>query len=162
MSPAADKSSDAFRTISEAAEELDLQQHVLRFWETRFTQIKPLKRGGGRRYYRPDDMDFLRGLKHLLHGERYTIKGVQKIIKDNGIKAVQMVWKTGQVVMPATPAPGPGGAPKPAATVSTGPLPAVAPAAVPRALAGNARSQLEAALAELNECRRLIGEACAA
>ncbi|MGL5116780.1 MAG: MerR family transcriptional regulator [Beijerinckiaceae bacterium] len=83
-----DKAPDAFRTISEAAEELDLPQHVLRFWETRFPQIKPLKRGGGRRYYRPDDLAFLRGLKSLLHDERYTIKGVQKIIKEQGVKAI--------------------------------------------------------------------------
>jgi DNA-binding transcriptional MerR regulator len=162
MSPAADKASDAFRTISEAAEELDLQQHVLRFWETRFTQIKPLKRGGGRRYYRPDDMDFLRGLKHLLHGERYTIKGVQKIIKDSGIKAVQTIWKEGGA-SPA-PVPVPQAVPKPAASLSSTPLSAMmmAPVRNPSVTPGNARSQLEAALAELTECRRLIAQARAA
>lgn len=79
-----DKSPDAFRTISEVAEELDLPQHVLRFWETRFTQIKPLKRGGGRRYYRPSDVDLLKGIRHLLYEEGYTIKGVQKILRENG------------------------------------------------------------------------------
>ncbi len=156
MTPAGEKASDAFRTISEAADELDLQQHVLRFWETRFTQIKPLKRGGGRRYYRPDDMDFLRGLKHLLHGERYTIKGVQKIIKDNGIKAVQTIWKDGS----AAPAPAP--IAKPVAPASSVPVPVTAPASIPRALPGNASSQLEAALAELTECRRLIAQSRAA
>lgn len=82
------KSPDAFRTISEVAEDLDLPQHVLRFWETRFSQIKPMKRGGGRRYYRPDDVDLLRGIQHLLYGEGYTIKGVQRILKDNGNKYV--------------------------------------------------------------------------
>ncbi len=81
-----DKSPDAFRTISEVAEDLDLPQHVLRFWETRFTQIKPLKRGGGRRYYRPGDVDLLRGIRHLLYDEGYTIKGVQKILRDNGVQ----------------------------------------------------------------------------
>jgi DNA-binding transcriptional MerR regulator len=84
-----DKSPDAFRTISEVAEDLDIPQHVLRFWETRFTPIKPLKRGGGRRYYRPDDLDLLRGIKHLLYGEGYTIRGVQRILKEHGIKSVQ-------------------------------------------------------------------------
>ncbi len=89
------KAPDAFRTISEVAEELDLPQHVLRFWETRFAQIKPMKRGGGRRYYRPDDVDLLRGIRHLLYGEGYTIRGVQRILKDEGIKFVQAVWHTG-------------------------------------------------------------------
>jgi DNA-binding transcriptional MerR regulator len=82
------KGPDAFRTISEVAEELDLPQHVLRFWETRFTQIKPMKRGGGRRYYRPDDVDLLRGIRRLLYGEGYTIKGVQRILKEQGARHV--------------------------------------------------------------------------
>jgi len=90
-----DKSPEAFRTISEVADDLDLPQHVLRFWETRFQQIKPLKRGGGRRYYRPDDVDLLRGIRHLLYGEGYTIRGAQRILKDHGIKFVQHVWKPG-------------------------------------------------------------------
>src|SRR5580658_3379729 len=83
-----DKSPDAFRTISEAAEDLDLPQHVLRFWETRFPQIKPLKRGGGRRYYRPEDVELLRAIKRLLYGEGYTIKGVQKLLKEQGSQAL--------------------------------------------------------------------------
>jgi DNA-binding transcriptional MerR regulator len=83
-----DKSPDAFRTISEAAEDLDLPQHVLRFWETRFPQIKPLKRGGGRRYYRPEDVGLLRVIKQLLYGEGYTIKGVQRLFKEQGARAV--------------------------------------------------------------------------
>jgi DNA-binding transcriptional MerR regulator len=90
-----DKAPDAFRTISEVADELDLPQHVLRFWETRFAQIRPMKRGGGRRYYRPDDVDLLRGIRHLLYGEGYTIRGVQRILKDHGIKFVQTVWQAG-------------------------------------------------------------------
>jgi DNA-binding transcriptional MerR regulator len=84
-----DKAPDAFRTISEVAADLDIPQHVLRFWETRFTQIKPMKRSGGRRYYRPDDVDLLRGIRRLLYGEGYTIRGVQRILKEHGIKAVQ-------------------------------------------------------------------------
>ncbi len=84
-----DKAPDAFRTISEVAGDLDIPQHVLRFWETRFTQIKPMKRSGGRRYYRPDDVDLLKGIRRLLYGEGYTIRGVQRILKEHGIKSVQ-------------------------------------------------------------------------
>ena len=79
-----DKSPDAFRTISEVAEQLDLPQHVLRFWETRFNQIKPLKRGGGRRYYRPQDVELIKGIRTMLYDQGYTIKGVQKLLRDNG------------------------------------------------------------------------------
>jgi DNA-binding transcriptional MerR regulator len=82
-----EKSADAFRTISEVAGELDLPRHVLRFWETRFPQIKPLKRAGGRRYYRPRDMEVLRAIKHLLYGQGYTIKGVQRVLKEEGAGA---------------------------------------------------------------------------
>jgi DNA-binding transcriptional MerR regulator len=81
---AMDKSPDAFRTISEVAEDLDLPQHVLRFWETRFTQIKPMKRGGGRRYYRPQDVELIKGIRHMLYDQGYTIKGVQKLLRENG------------------------------------------------------------------------------
>jgi DNA-binding transcriptional MerR regulator len=84
-----DKAPDAFRTISEVADDLDIPQHVLRFWETRFAQIKPMKRSGGRRYYRPDDVDLLRGIRRLLYSEGYTIRGVQRILKEHGIKSVQ-------------------------------------------------------------------------
>ena len=84
-----DKAPDAFRTISEVADDLDIPQHVLRFWETRFAQIKPMKRSGGRRYYRPDDVDLLRGIRRLLYGEGYTIRGVQRILKEHGIASVQ-------------------------------------------------------------------------
>jgi len=98
-----DKSPDAFRTISEVAEDLDLPQHVLRFWETRFSQIKPLKRGGGRRYYRPDDVELLKGIRHLLYGEGYTIKGVQRILKEQGPRHVMQVRH--EEVHPVPPAP---------------------------------------------------------
>jgi DNA-binding transcriptional MerR regulator len=89
------KAPDAFRTISEVADDLDLPQHVLRFWESRFHEIKPMKRGGGRRYYRPDDIDLLRGIRHLLYGEGYTIRGVQRILREQGSKFVQAVWQEG-------------------------------------------------------------------
>ena len=83
-----EKSVDAFRTISEVAGDLDLPQHVLRFWETRFPQIKPMKRGGGRRYYRPDDVELLKGIQYLLYVKGFTIKGVQRILKENGARFV--------------------------------------------------------------------------
>ena len=82
------KAPDAFRTISEVAEQLDVPQHVLRFWETRFSQIRPMKRAGGRRYYRPQDVDLLRGIRKLLYDDGYTIKGVQKILREHGIAHV--------------------------------------------------------------------------
>ena len=82
------KSPEAFRTISEVSEYLSLPQHVLRFWETKFAQIKPIKRGGGRRYYRPEDIELLKGIKYLLYNDGYTIRGVQKVIKENGAKKI--------------------------------------------------------------------------
>lgn len=94
------KAPEAFRTISEVADELDLPQHVLRFWETRFRDIKPMKRGGGRRYYRPDDIDLLRGIRHLLYGEGYTIRGAQRIIREQGVRFVQEVWREGAAQPP--------------------------------------------------------------
>jgi DNA-binding transcriptional MerR regulator len=90
-----EKAPDAFRTISEVADEIDVPQHVLRFWESRFSHIRPMKRGGGRRYYRPDDVDLLRGIRHLLYGEGYTIRGVQRILREHGGAFVQNVWRVG-------------------------------------------------------------------
>jgi DNA-binding transcriptional MerR regulator len=90
-----DKAPGAFRTISEVADEIDVPQHVLRFWESRFTQIRPMKRGGGRRFYRPEDVDLLRGVRHLLYGEGYTIRGVQRILREQGVAFVQDVWRAG-------------------------------------------------------------------
>jgi DNA-binding transcriptional MerR regulator len=95
-----DKAPDAFRTISEVAEEISVPQHVLRFWESRFSQIRPMKRGGGRRYYRPDDVDLLRGVRHLLYGEGYTIRGVQRILREEGVAFVQSVWRAGSAPPP--------------------------------------------------------------
>ena len=82
------KSSEAYRTISEVSEEIAVPQHVLRFWETKFPAIKPLKRGGNRRYYRPEDVALVRAVNRLLYTEGYTIRGVQKLLKDRGVKAV--------------------------------------------------------------------------
>jgi len=82
------KSKDAFRTIAEVADELNVATHVLRFWETKFPQIQPMKRNGGRRYYRPDDVELVRKIKYYLYDKRYTIEGVQKVIKEKGLKAL--------------------------------------------------------------------------
>ena len=90
-----EKSPEAFRTISEVSEQLDVPQHVLRFWEAKFAQVKPLKRAGGRRYYRPDDIDLLKGIRALLYKEGLTIKGVQKVLREQGVKQVAEVGRLG-------------------------------------------------------------------
>lgn len=103
-----EKSAQAFRTISEVAEELDLPQHVLRFWETKFRQVSPMKRGGGRRYYRPEDVELLRRIKSLLHTEGYTIKGVQRLLSQGGVNSLpEAVSATAAapVATSATPSP---------------------------------------------------------
>jgi DNA-binding transcriptional MerR regulator len=178
-----EESPDAFRTISEVAEEVNVPQHVLRFWESRFAQIRPLKRGGGRRYYRPDDVDLLRGVRHLLYGEGYTIRGVQRILREEGISFVQNVWRAG-AQQPPPEAQEDGaeerdgaerdgaerGAARPDEPSFSGLLPSSpsarepAPTAVaaPRRRINDAdRHQLQAALDELVTCRRLISAALA-
>lgn len=157
-----DKAPDAFRTISEVAEDLKVPQHVLRFWETRFSQIKPMKRAGGRRYYRPDDVALLRGIHHLLYGEGYTIRGVQRILRDQGPKFVQSVWQPGA----EQPMHGPvdDDVEQPEEAVSE---PQAAAAARPQATPAAIRAQmsredlrrLQATLFELSECRRLLDNA---
>ena len=98
------KSPEAFRTISEAAEELDVPQHVLRFWETKFSFIRPMKRAGGRRFYRPQDLAVLQGVRRLLHDEGYTIKGVQKLHKEQGLrKLLALAQVESAAVPPGTP-----------------------------------------------------------
>ncbi|HEV2513069.1 MerR family transcriptional regulator [Bosea sp. (in: a-proteobacteria)] len=177
------KSPDAFRTISEVAEDLDIPQHVLRFWETRFSQIKPLKRGGGRRYYRPDDVALLKGIRRLLYGEGYTIKGLQRILKEQGPRYVQAIGRGGEIVgsnAPTQPsavahmAPPPGEA-MPAAQPAQHhqPAPAMEPgfaakallSSLPRAaqplVGADDLAFLKATLSELIECRRLLHGALA-
>jgi DNA-binding transcriptional MerR regulator len=143
-----EKSPDAFRTISEAAEELDLPQHVLRFWETRFSTIKPLKRGGGRRYYRPEDVMLLKGIRHLLYDQGFTIKGVQRIIKDKGARHVIAIGEGGPLPTAATPA-------------GKMELAAIAPPAgsEPRVLDDADREKLNGVLRELLECKRILERA---
>ncbi len=91
------KSPSAFRTISEVANELEVPQHVLRFWESKFSQVRPLKRGGGRRYYRPEDVELLRRIRALLYDDGYTIKGVQKLLRENGRRPVGGPGRPSQV-----------------------------------------------------------------
>jgi DNA-binding transcriptional MerR regulator len=118
-----DKSPEAFRTISEVAETLDVPPHVLRFWETRFVQVKPVKRGGGRRYYRPEDVRLLRGIRGLLYDDGMTIKGVQKILRERGIRHVIGLGTVegGEVEIEEVPAPAPA-APPPAAAKPAAPV----------------------------------------
>lgn len=92
------KSAAAFRTISEVSEELNVPQHVLRFWETKFTQVRPMKRGGGRRYYRPEDIELLRGIRDLLYQEGFTIRGVQKLLREGGVAALENGAPSGATV----------------------------------------------------------------
>jgi DNA-binding transcriptional MerR regulator len=152
-----DKSPDAFRTISEVAEELDLPQHVLRFWETRFNQIRPLKRGGGRRYYRPDDVDLLQGIRRLLYDEGYTIKGVQRILRGEGTRFVQAVGRGEQPVERATePGAAPHEAVDEAAEVPAEAEPRAAETRQTYLLAPELRALLHGALDELTECERVL------
>ena len=97
------KSATAFRTISEVSDALDVPQHVLRFWETKFSQVKPLKRGGGRRYYRPEDLAVLRGIRKLLYTDGYTIRGVQRLLKQGGVKAFLEDEGTAAASVPVRP-----------------------------------------------------------
>lgn len=99
-----EKSPDAFKTISEAADELGIEQHVLRFWETKFTQIKPMKRRGGRRYYRPEDMEVLHKVKHLLYKEGYTISGAKKAMGQKAGNVLEFPFDNDETITPSKPA----------------------------------------------------------
>jgi DNA-binding transcriptional MerR regulator len=160
---AVEKSPDAFRTISEAATELRVPQHVLRFWETRFTQIKPMKRAGGRRYYRPGDMEILNGIRALLYDEGYTIRGVQRIFREEGNAFVTAVGRgeikprQGDAIRDGAPRPGtakiaprivkPGGL----AAREEGPQPPVS-----QRLTSDQADALKSALKELTDARKLL------
>ena len=146
------KSADAFRTISEVAEDLDIPQHVLRFWETRFSQIKPLKRGGGRRYYRPDDVALLKGIRRLLYGEGYTIKGLQRILKEQGPRHVQAIGRGAPIGPPPAEAGGASSRPPGDAAPKQ-----QARAQVPPGL--DDITLLTAVMAELGECKRILDRA---
>ena len=142
------KTAEAFRTISEVADELKVPKHVLRFWEGRFPQIRPMKRGGGRRYYRPEDLALLRGICHLLHAEGYTIKGVQKILREHGVDAVKSFGVEPAVVVEAAPIAG----------AKRGVRGGKRSASVPRGAPSRSevRERLLAAIAELEACRGIL------
>lgn len=168
------KSAEAYRTIGEAAEELKLPQHVLRFWETRFPQVKPLKRAGGRRFYRPEDVALLRAIKSLLYGQGYTIKGVQRLLQEQGPRSVAAAAApvTASAAMPAAPAAAIEGddiamrdddsglfrAPSlPTRTSAAPPRPADSAAAPPLAdHASDIVARLQAVAFDLGECTRLL------
>ena len=125
---AGNKSAAAFRTISEVSDDLDVPQHVLRFWETKFTQVRPLKRAGGRRYYRPEDVELLRRIRDLLYAEGYTIKGVQRLLREGGLKS-----EAPPAEAPPPPESGPEGG-----------------------MSADQREELESILGELTELRDLL------
>jgi DNA-binding transcriptional MerR regulator len=128
------KSASAFRTISEVSQALDVPQHVLRFWESKFSQIKPLKRGGGRRYYRPEDVDLLRNIRDLLYTEGYTIRGVQKLLREGGVRSLGESLERSAQAKPAPEAETP----------------------APAGLSLKQRQTLEAALSELTSLRAIL------
>ena len=132
------KSKAAFRTISEVAEELDVAQHVLRFWETKFHQIRPLKRGGGRRYYRPEDIDLLRQIKALLYTEGYTIKGVQRLLRQVGVAGLLQGHRV---------------PPEPGDADDEGDA---APKAAAKTAPADVEKRIAKAIAELEACRKLL------
>ncbi len=135
------KSASAFRTISEVAEDLDVPSHVLRFWETKFNQIRPLKRGGGRRYYRPEDVELLRRIRQLLYRDGYTIKGVQRLLRDRSSDGAGEADTAAAAPPPAAPPPPPARPP---------PAPAVS------ATKGMPPRDLAAVADELTELKRLL------
>jgi DNA-binding transcriptional MerR regulator len=153
------KSPDAFRTISEVAEDLDIPQHVLRFWETRFNQIKPLKRGGGRRYYRPDDVALLKGIRRLLYGEGYTIKGLQRILKEQGPRHVQAIGRGAPIGAMGGTAAAPGGSGAVPGDAADGAAERGQPYRQPVPEGLDDVSILSAVMKELGECRRILEQA---
>lgn len=151
----AEKSAEAFRTIHEVALLLNVPKHVLRFWETRFSSIRPLKRGGGRRYYRPQDLDLLRGIRHLLQVEAYTIKGVQNIFRDHGVDYVKALGAAPEAVTGEPDKKRRRKRPEPSA-----PSPALAASLVATTARQDRQTVLASLLDQLLTCRRILrGEA---
>lgn len=159
------KSAAAFRTISEVADDLEVPPHVLRFWETKFNQVRPLKRGGGRRYYRPEDVALLQRIRELLYREGYTIKGVQKLLRDGAVR-MPTAGETARAAQSANPVKGgnasvvaPAGPPVEADSPAAEPAEPVAetvnPAGAP-VVAGDQKAELRSLLDELKELKRRL------
>ena len=144
------KSAAAFRTISEVADDLEVPPHVLRFWETKFNQVRPLKRGGGRRYYRPEDVALLQRIRELLYREGYTIKGVQKLLRDGAVR-MPTAGETARAAQSATPVKGGHAAPPAEA-------PATAAAATAGSVPGDTAGEVRRALDELKSLRKMLAE----
>lgn len=142
---AAAKSAEAFRTISEVSGELDVPQHVLRFWETKFAQVKPMKRGGGRRYYRPDDVALLKAIRALLYKEGYTIRGVQKLLREKGVRALLQGEPE-----EARPEPAPAQPDIASPSPEAGIAPVIKTVVDPSGIGAEKRRELEAVLKELH------------
>lgn len=140
-----EKRPGAFRTISEVSEEIAVPQHVLRFWETKFHQIKPVKRAGGRRYYRPEDVDLITGIRQLLHGQGYTIRGAQRVLREGGVRFVQAIGR-GEAAA---------GAPSPQDAEAEAQAEARPPAGTPE-LNATDLGAIEDALRELYACREAL------
>ena len=152
------KAGDAFRTISEVADALDVQKHVLRFWEIKFPQLRPMKRGGGRRFYRPEDVELLYGIRQLLHGEGYTIRGVQKILRQQGVDLVKAL---GAALVPVGIAASGAQTPeqKPAERKSSARKAAAKPAVAasePLMAMPMMRDAVDLAISELEVCRSIL------
>lgn len=156
-----EKSPDAFRTISEVAEELNVPQHVLRFWETRFTQIKPMKRAGGRRYYRPADVELLKGIHELLYKKGYTIRGVQLVLKEEGAAYVsgvgrgEVMARKSELALLGAPQPGTAKAAPRMGRPAPGRHEDGAPKVIHK-LSNNQSDALRAALKDLGDARKLL------
>ncbi len=171
-----EKSPEAYRTISEVAEDLKLPQHVLRFWETRFPHVKPLKRAGGRRFYRPEDVALLRTIKTLLYGQGYTIKGVQRMLREQGPRGIvetsapvpgvpgprppPLIQDQGDSMpsgdLPSAGRPAQAGDAAPASRPARAPAPASAAPSSAGSDANDFRDLVQVVAADLSECRRLI------
>jgi DNA-binding transcriptional MerR regulator len=139
------KAAGAFRTISEVATDLNVPQHVLRFWETRFAQIRPLKRAGGRRYYRPEDVELLRRIRELLYNNGYTIKGVQRLLRDVGRSSEGEPGAEGEIELEP-----------PVEASAAGEMDA---GAIDASVAATRRAEIDAAISELSELRELLRKA---
>jgi DNA-binding transcriptional MerR regulator len=156
----ANKRAAVFRTIGEVAEDLDLPAHVLRFWESKFPQLKPLKRGGGRRYYRPEDIQLLSRIRQCLYQEGYTIRGVQKLLSEGALSASGASMDIAPSLFPLDPLPEPAApnelAPRPARRAAVKAAPRTIAPELPTGISDDRRAKLEAAAQDLLSARQML------